>query len=69
VRRAIGTIATLRATTVAKQLSVSIDHLLKLCDANWIRIANHSPRGAGPLGSPLLEFATVVEFLKQRRIA
>ena len=64
-----GVVATLRATTVAKQMGISINHFLKLCDANWIKLAKGTRRCAGPAGSPLVEFASVVEFLKRRRIA
>lgn len=63
-----GQASTLRATTAATQLGLSISHFLNLCDSGCMKLAVGTRRCGGPDGSPLVEFTSVAAFLKERRI-
>jgi hypothetical protein len=65
---AVGEVAHLRAATVRRQLAVSAFHFLNLCDTGWIKLVKGTRRCGGPDGSPLVEFQSVADFLKRRRI-
>lgn len=67
VSRASG-LATVRATTIAKRFSVSSSHVLHLIDQRELRALRGTVRRPGPTGSPAVEFASVVEFLRKRRL-
>lgn len=64
-----GAVAKLRAHSIAFQFGIKSDHFLELVDSGLLRVAASSPRRRGPGGSPYIEFSSVVEFLKKRRIA
>lgn len=60
--------ATIRAATFTRRLCASHDHVLGLCREGSLRFAKGTKCTTGPHGSPEIEFASVVEFLRQRRI-
>ena len=56
------------AKEIALAWNCSTTHVINLCDQRLLRLAKGSPRHAGPGGSPLVDYRSVVEFLKTRRI-
>lgn len=61
-------IAAVRATKLAMAWGVSGTHISHLIDERELRLAKGSPRRKGRGGSPQIEVASAVEFLKRRRI-
>lgn len=61
-------VATVRATSIIRRFSVSSTHVGNLIDDGLLRPIKGSVRRTGPLGSPDIEFASVVEFLRKRRL-
>jgi hypothetical protein len=53
---------------VAFALNVSGTHVLNLCDQGLLRLAKGTDRHSGRHGSPQIEYPSVVEFLKSRRV-
>jgi hypothetical protein len=68
-KAAFGIVAKMPLTVVAKQLSIGSDHALRLARDGSLRLVKGTRCRRGPGGSPEIEFASVVEFIKQRRIA
>jgi len=60
--------AAIRVTQLARDWNASGTHIIHLVDERELRLAKGSPRRAGRGGSPLIEVASVVEFLKRRRV-
>lgn len=59
----------IRAAAITRRLCASRPHIYRLCNDAVFRVLPNSPRHGGPTGSPEVEFSSVVEFLRQRRIA
>ena len=57
-----------RAVAVAHAWNTSRDHILNLCREGQLRVAEGSDWRRGPGGSPIVETASAIEFLKQRRV-
>lgn len=64
----VGVVAKLSLGVVARRLGISSDHALRLMRGGWIKAVRNTQCRRGPGGSPEVEFASVVEFLKRRRI-
>jgi hypothetical protein len=60
--------ATIPTLPIAKALNVSEDHVLNLCRARLMRTANGQKWRRGKGGSARILTASVIEFLKRRRI-
>ena len=63
-----GVAASVCATTITKRFSAGSQHVLALADEGSLRFVKDAVRRRGPNGSPAIEFASVVQFLKQRRM-
>ena len=63
-----GIVGTMRATLVARQLSLKTCVLMRLVDAGFMGLAPNTARHSGPNGSPLVVLTSVAEFLEERRI-
>lgn len=63
-----GAVTTILAATLARRFNVKSQHVLALCRERTLRFAAGTRCRRGPTGSPRIEFASVVEFLKQRRM-
>ena len=63
-----GIVRTIRATLVARQLSLKTCVLMRLVDAGFMGLAPNTARHSGPNGSPLVVLTSVAEFLEERRI-
>ncbi|NOS68660.1 MAG: hypothetical protein HOP33_01850 [Verrucomicrobia bacterium] len=64
-----GGIQTVRAVTIYRRLCINHDHAARLVRDGEMRLAKGAKFRRGPTGSPEVEFSSVVEFLKRRRIA
>ena len=62
-------VATVRAATIYKKFSVGHSHVLKLVDQGSLRRLEGTACRPGPNGSPQIEFSSVLDLLKRRRIA
>jgi len=65
----LAVIAKLPLSVVARRLAVSSDHALGLMREGWLEAVSNTRCRRGPGGSPEVTFASVVDFLKRRRIA
>ncbi len=65
----VGVIGKMPLTNVAKQLSIGSDHALRLARDGSLRFVKGARCRRGPNGSPEVEFSSVVDFLKSRRVA
>lgn len=63
-----GGLQSVRAATVHRRLSLDHDHVANLCRCGAMRLVKGAKFRSGPNGSPEVEFSSVVEFLKRRRI-
>lgn len=63
-----GVVLTVCATTVARRFSVESELILNLCREGSLRFARGTKCGRGPGNSPQIQFDSVVNFLRERRI-
>ena len=64
-----GVVAKLKLCTIARRLCVGADHVTHLVDAGWLNpVAGSAPR-RGPGGSQEIEQASLMAFMRKRRIA
>ncbi|HLH53449.1 MAG TPA: hypothetical protein VKY92_07525 [Verrucomicrobiae bacterium] len=56
------------AAKIARSFNTGTDHIISLGRAGEIRFVKGTPHGPGPLGSPRFEFASVVNFIRDRRL-
>ncbi len=59
---------TLQAVVIARAFSCCSDHILGLCSEKSLKVVKGSPWRRGPNGSPIVETASVREFLLNRRV-
>lgn len=65
----LGAIAKIPLSVIARQLSIGSDHALRLARAGWLQLVKGTTCQRGPHGSPEVAMASVVEFLKRRRVS
>ncbi len=65
----VGVVSKISGAVIGRQLSLGSDHVLRLVREGWLRAIPGGKCRRGPGGSLEVEFSSVVEFLKQRRIA
>lgn len=58
---------TIKADTIARRFNCRTDHIAHLVKSGRLRLAG-APARSGPGGSPAIEAASVIKFLRQRRI-
>jgi hypothetical protein len=63
-----GVVATVRVSTIARQISCGSKLVFGLMDAGLLRVVPGSPRHTGPNGSPEVQFSSVQNFMQARRI-
>jgi hypothetical protein len=63
-----GVVATLKLATIARQLNVKGMHVSSLIERRLLRLVPGEKARRGPTGSPRVEFASVISFLKKRRV-
>lgn len=68
-KAALGVVGKMPLAVIARQLSISSDHALRLARDGSLSFVKGTQCRRGPHGSPAIEFSSVVELLKQRRIA
>jgi len=68
VRPRPGVADALRARTIYHRLNIKHAHLYELVAAGLLKLLPGSHPRRGPTGSPQIEFASVIEFLRERRI-